>query len=80
MTMKNWVDETTVGTSTDISRISMGGMKGQKIVINNSRKAKLEAELKLLEWHKLANDAALKVNHDILTQRKCNHPDAPTQC
>jgi hypothetical protein len=26
-----------------------------------SRKETLEAELKLLEWHKLANDAALKV-------------------
>ena len=61
--MKNWMDETGVSqTSTDISRISMNGMKGQKSVINNSRKAKLEAELKLLEWHKLANDAALKVS------------------
>jgi hypothetical protein len=26
-----------------------------------TRKEKLEAELKLLEWHKLANDAAIKV-------------------
>ena len=66
--MKNWVDETGVSqTSTDISRISMGmnGMKGGKSIINNSRKAKLEAELKLLEWHKLANDAALKVRRRV---------------
>lgn len=26
-----------------------------------SRAEKIQAELKLLEWHKLANDAALKV-------------------
>ena len=48
--MKNWVDETGVSqTSTDISRISMGmnGMKGGKSIINNSRKAKLEAEHKI---------------------------------
>ena len=27
-----------------------------------SRKEKLEAELKLLQWHKLANEAAIKVS------------------
>ena len=53
---------------TDISRISMNGMKPQKTIINKSRKAKLEAELKLLEWHKLANDAALKVRPDSLSE------------
>ena len=25
----------------------------------------LEAEMKLLHWHKLSNDAALKVNHNV---------------
>lgn len=61
--MKCWVDDTSLSVaSTDISRISINGnMKGQKSVMINSRKAKIEAELKLLEWHKLANDAALKV-------------------
>lgn len=32
-----------------------------------SRKETLEAELKLLEWHKLANDAALKIAAHLLT-------------
>jgi hypothetical protein len=30
-----------------------------------SRKEKLQAELKLLEWHKMANNAAIKVSHLI---------------
>ena len=64
--MKSWYDGTNIyQTSTDVSRISVSGAKGHKNVINNSRKAKLEAELKLLEWHKLANDAALKVGRLI---------------
>ena len=64
--MKNWHNEAAAfQASTDISRISVTGMKGQKRALNNSHKAKLEAELKLLEWHKLANDAALKVGHTI---------------
>ena len=53
------------GGATDISRISInkmddgGGGGGDNGKIR-SRKAKLEAELKLLEWHKMANEAALK--------------------
>lgn len=39
------------------------------IISNIKRKEtaadKLKAELKLLEWHKLANDAAIKVPYDI---------------
>ena len=31
-----------------------------------SRQEKLKAELKLLEWHKLANDAALKVEEYVV--------------
>ena len=30
-----------------------------------TRKEQLEAELKLLEWHKLANDAAIKVGDPL---------------
>ena len=64
--MKSWYDGTNLTqTSIDVSRISVSGAKGQKNAMNNSRKAKLEAELKLLEWHKLANDAALKVGTDF---------------
>ena len=51
------------GGATDISRISINKMDGGGGGDNGkirSRKAKLEAELKLLEWHKMANEAALK--------------------
>lgn len=34
---------------------------GNKARIPQSRKEKIEAELKLLEWHKMANAAAIKV-------------------
>ena len=58
----SWMDDRSLGGATDISRISINKMDGGggdhgKI---RSRKAKLEAELKLLEWHKMANEAALK--------------------
>jgi hypothetical protein len=32
--------------------------------VPQSRKEKIEAELKLLEWHKMANAAAIKVRED----------------
>jgi hypothetical protein len=58
----SWVDDRSVaGGATDVSRISVtntGSAAAGKI---KNRKAKLEAELKLLEWHKMANEAALKV-------------------
>lgn len=62
--MKSWVDETTISkSSSDISFLSMNRMKSHKAPDMNksTRKAKLEADLKQLEWHKSANDAALKV-------------------
>ncbi len=34
---------------------------GKQVRIPQSRKEKIEAELKLLEWHKMANAAAIKV-------------------
>jgi hypothetical protein len=72
--MKNWGDETIMsqGGSVDISRMG-AGVKG-KVMQTNSRKAKIEAELKLLEWHKLANDAALKA---ALLQTKNLKQDSP---
>jgi hypothetical protein len=61
--MKSWVDEASfTQSSTDVSSSSMNRMKSHKVDISKSlRKAKLEADLKQLEWHKSANDAALKV-------------------
>lgn len=55
--MSNWVEEfnefqggVTPG----------GGMKSNYAPMKQSRTEKIKAELQLLEWHKLANDAALK--------------------
>jgi hypothetical protein len=61
--MKSWVDEASfTQSSTDVSSSSMNRMKSHKVDISKSlRKSKLEADLKQLEWHKSANDAALKV-------------------
>jgi hypothetical protein len=42
--------------------IFSGKKKDKKI---DNRKDKLKAELKLLEWHKMANEAAIKVNLDL---------------
>ena len=66
MSNRSWVDDVSHGghggLSADISRIEFSSMGGKsKAGLIHTRKAKLEAELKLLEWHKLANDAALKV-------------------
>jgi hypothetical protein len=37
---------------------------GKPVRVPQSRKEKIEAELKLLEWHKMANAAAIKVRQD----------------
>lgn len=61
--MKSWVDETSfTQSSSDVSSLSMNRMKSHNVDMSKIlRKAKLEADLKQLEWHKSANDAALKV-------------------
>jgi hypothetical protein len=38
-----------------------GNGKGGLVKKPQTRKEHIEAELKLLEWHKLANEAAIKV-------------------
>ena len=48
----------------NMNAMSASGMNSKQSVLMNKkvpRAEKIEAELKLLEWHKLANDAALKV-------------------
>ena len=66
MASSSWVDDRSQGGATDISRISNSkkGLEGPGDGRIRTRKDKLEAELKLLEWHKMANEAALKVRHD----------------
>ena len=68
VTMKSWVDETTfTQSSSDVSSLSMNRMKSHNVDMSKIlRKAKLEADLKQLEWHKSANDAALKVGRQWL--------------
>jgi hypothetical protein len=53
-----WVD--------DFSALQGGG-KGGLVKKPVSRKEHIEAELKLLEWHKLANEAAIKVERLAIT-------------
>lgn len=59
--MGSWVDEQFSG-SIQPETASFSITKGSSREINKpqSRKQKLEAELKLLDWHKLANDSAIK--------------------
>ena len=61
--MKSWTDEIMfLQSSSEVSCLSMNKIKSHKVDMSKSlRKAKLEADLKQLEWHKSANDAALKV-------------------
>jgi len=52
----------------------LGAKKGKVPEKPKSRAESIEAELKLLEWHRLANDAALKA---ALMQTKSLHADLP---
>ena len=47
-----------------------GGSRPKKVL---SRKDKIQEELKLLEWHKMANDAAIKASlmHNSLFKLYC---------
>ena len=58
--MSNWVEEFSnfQGGAGGVS--TGGGMKSTFAPTKQTRTEKIQAELKLLEWHKLANDAALK--------------------
>ena len=56
----SWVDDFSQFQST--SQASIAG-KTAPTKKSPTRKEQLEAELKLLEWHKLANEAAIKVNN-----------------
>ena len=38
-----------------------------------SRAEKIQAELKLLEWHKLANHSAIKVARNCVFELLCDH-------
>ena len=70
----SWMDDRSLGGATDVSRIS-GVNTGPTMGKIRNRKAKLEAELKLLEWHKMANEAALKVRVGG-TRRVCDRDPA----
>lgn len=63
--MGSWVDDfSTFQNSTDGGgdlTAGLGIKGGSYLAKSPTRKEKLEAELKLLEWHRLANDAAIKV-------------------
>ena len=55
----SWADDFSLQNST-------ANQLGKPVVKKSpTRKEQLEAELKLLEWHKLANDAAIKVGGRI---------------
>lgn len=61
--MSNWVEEFSNfqgGSGGGTSVAPGGGMKSTFAPSKQTRTEKIQAELKLLEWHKLANDAALK--------------------
>jgi hypothetical protein len=58
--MSNWVEEFS-NFQGGAGGVTTGGtMKSTFAPTKQTRTQKIEAELKLLEWHKLANDAALK--------------------
>lgn len=57
--MSNWVEEFSSFQGGG-GVVPGGGMKSTFAPSKQTRTQKIEAELKLLEWHKLANDAALK--------------------
>lgn len=58
--MSNWVEEFSNFQGGAGGVTTGGAMKSTYAPLKQTRKEKIEAELKLLEWHKLANDAALK--------------------
>lgn len=80
--MTTWVEEfhdfagngTNGGGNQFGSLTTGGGMKSTFVPRKPSRKETIESELKLLEWHKLANDAALKA---ALMQTKQLHDPPP---
>jgi hypothetical protein len=61
-TMSNWVEEfSNFQGGGGTAGVTTGGtMKSSYAPQKQTRTEKIQAELKLLEWHKLANDAALK--------------------
>lgn len=70
----SWVDDfSSFQSSTDAAP---GGQKKAQVTKSPTKKEQLEAELKLLEWHKLANDAAIKVCFEC----KTNHIYLLTYC
>mmetsp|Transcript_518 Transcript_518/g.1211 ORF Transcript_518/g.1211 Transcript_518/m.1211 type:complete len:510 (+) Transcript_518:197-1726(+) len=58
--MSNWVEEFSNFQGGAGGVTTGGGMKSTYAPQKQTRTEKIQAELKLLEWHKLANDAALK--------------------
>mmetsp|Transcript_22727 Transcript_22727/g.33206 ORF Transcript_22727/g.33206 Transcript_22727/m.33206 type:complete len:513 (+) Transcript_22727:216-1754(+) len=72
--MSTWVEELNEFQSGSDKQFGAmetgGGMRSTFVKPKPSRKETLKAELKLLEWHKLANDAALKA---ALMQTKALH-------
>lgn len=58
--MSNWVEEFSNFQGGAGGVTTGGGMKSNYAPQKQTRTEKIHAELKLLEWHKLANDAALK--------------------
>lgn len=55
-----WVNDFDSMQSSDAPDGGGGGAKGGRVKKVLSRKEKIQEELKLLEWHKLANESALK--------------------
>jgi epoxyqueuosine reductase QueG len=58
--MGSWVNEFKALNSPTKNK---GSIKNNPGLLQPSKAEQIEAELKLLEWHKLANNAAIKVVH-----------------
>jgi hypothetical protein len=59
----------------EVSDINGGGMGSKFLKGPKSRKEQIEAELKLIEWHKMANEAAIK--SAILQNKNIKSETAP---
>jgi len=79
--MSTWTEEFSAFQSSTASGGIGGGNSSSTVGAKRSpsRKDKIEAELKLLEWHKLANDAAIKAalmqNKQLRTETVAKKPN-----
>ena len=68
-----WVEDSDLGEASSALGLIGSGPRPKKVL---SRKEKIEEELKLLEWHKMANDAAIKASLMQNKQLKTAMPHA----